>query len=90
MDEVIGEWRKLRYEKFHNLYSSPNIIRMVTSVRIRLAEYVARKRDKRSAFCVLLGESERGQQEDLDLVGRIMLKRDFESKMGWHGLDLSG
>jgi hypothetical protein len=28
-DEVIGNWRKLRNEEFHNLYSSPNIIRMI-------------------------------------------------------------
>jgi hypothetical protein len=28
-DEVIGEWRKLHNEEFHNLYSSPDIIRQV-------------------------------------------------------------
>jgi hypothetical protein len=29
-DEVTGDWRNLNNEEFHNLYSSPNIIRMMT------------------------------------------------------------
>jgi hypothetical protein len=32
-DEVTGGWRKLHNEKFHNLYSSPDIIRMIKSRR---------------------------------------------------------
>jgi hypothetical protein len=34
-DEVTGEWRKLHDEELHNLYSSPSIIRMIKSRRIR-------------------------------------------------------
>jgi hypothetical protein len=34
-DEVKEGWRKLRNEKLHNLYSSPNIIRMIKSRRMR-------------------------------------------------------
>jgi hypothetical protein len=30
-DEVAGDWRKLHNEELHNLYSSPNIIRMIKS-----------------------------------------------------------
>jgi hypothetical protein len=33
-DEVTGGWRKLHNEELHNLYSSPNIIRMITSRRM--------------------------------------------------------
>jgi hypothetical protein len=35
IDEKIRGWRKLHNEEFHNLYSSPNIIRMITSRRER-------------------------------------------------------
>jgi hypothetical protein len=34
-DEVAGDWRKLRIEGLHNLYSSPNIIGMIKSRRMR-------------------------------------------------------
>jgi hypothetical protein len=41
-DEVTGDLRKLHNEELHNLYSSPNIIRMMESRRMRLAGHVAR------------------------------------------------
>jgi hypothetical protein len=34
IDEVTGDWRKLHNEELHNLYSSPNVIRMINSRRI--------------------------------------------------------
>jgi hypothetical protein len=34
-DEVTGDWRKLHNEELHNLYSPPNIIRMIKSRRMR-------------------------------------------------------
>jgi hypothetical protein len=40
-DEVTGDWRKLHNEELHNLYSSPNIIRMIKSSSMRWAEHVA-------------------------------------------------
>jgi hypothetical protein len=43
-DEVTGEWRKLHNEGLHNLYSSPSIIRVIKSRRIRWAGHVARMR----------------------------------------------
>jgi hypothetical protein len=45
-DEVTGEWRKL----LHNLYSSPGIIRMMKSTRMRWAGQVARMGRKRNAY----------------------------------------
>jgi hypothetical protein len=41
-DEVTGGWRKLHNEKLHKLYSSPSIIRMTKSRRMRRAGHVAR------------------------------------------------
>jgi hypothetical protein len=37
---VTGDWRKLQNEELHNLYSSPNIIRMIQSRRMRWAGHV--------------------------------------------------
>jgi hypothetical protein len=41
-DEVKGEWRKLHNKEFHDLYSSPSIIQLIKSRRMRLAVHVAR------------------------------------------------
>jgi hypothetical protein len=41
-DEVTGDWRKQHNEELHNLYSSPNIIRIIKSRRMTWAENVAR------------------------------------------------
>jgi hypothetical protein len=41
-EEVTGRWRKLHNKQLHNLYSSPNIIRMIKFERMGRALYVAR------------------------------------------------
>jgi hypothetical protein len=55
-DEVIGVWRKLHDDEFHNFCSSPNIIRIIKSSRIRWAGYEARMREKRNTYRVLVGK----------------------------------
>jgi hypothetical protein len=57
-DEVTGDWRKLHNEKLHNLYSSPNIIRMVKSKRMTWARNVARMGEKRNTYKILVGKPE--------------------------------
>ena len=41
-DRVTGEWRKLHNEELNDLYSSPTIVRVIKSRRMRCAEHVAR------------------------------------------------
>jgi len=41
-DEVTGEWRKLHNEELRDIYSLPNIVRVVKSRRMILAGHVAR------------------------------------------------
>jgi hypothetical protein len=47
-DEVTEDWRKLHNEELHNLYSSPNVIRVITSRRMKWAGHVARMGEKRN------------------------------------------
>jgi hypothetical protein len=56
-DEIIAGWRKLHNE-LHNLYSLPNIIRMIKSRRMRQAGHVACMGEKRNAYRVLVGNVE--------------------------------
>jgi hypothetical protein len=57
-DEVTGEWRKLLNEELHILYSSPDIIRQVKSMRMRWAGHVARMGEERKVYKVLVGKPE--------------------------------
>jgi hypothetical protein len=53
-DEMMGGWRKLHNEELHNLYSSPNIIRIIKSRRVRRARHVAQMGAKRNAYRILV------------------------------------
>jgi hypothetical protein len=57
-DEVTGEWRKLHNEELNDLYSLPNIVRVVKSRRMRWAGHVARMGEDRGVYRVLVGKSE--------------------------------
>jgi hypothetical protein len=57
-DEVTGEWRRLHNEELNELYSSPNIVRVIKSIRMRWAGSVARTGEKRGAYRVLVGKPE--------------------------------
>jgi hypothetical protein len=50
---VAGGWRRLHNDELHNLYSPPNIIRVIRSRRIRRAGNAARMRDMRNAYIIL-------------------------------------
>jgi hypothetical protein len=55
-DEVAGEWRKLHNEELRDLYSSPSIIRIIKSRRMRWAGHAARMGEKRNAYRLLVGK----------------------------------
>jgi hypothetical protein len=57
-DQVTGDWRKLHNEELHNLYFSPNVIRMIKPRRMRWAGHAARMGEKRNAYRILLGKPE--------------------------------
>jgi hypothetical protein len=57
-NEVTGGWRELHNEELHNFYSSPIIIKMISSRRMRWTRHVARIREKRNACRILVGNPE--------------------------------
>jgi len=57
-DEVTGEWRRLHNEELNDLYSSPSIVRVIKSRRMRWAGHVARMDEERGVCRVLVGKPE--------------------------------
>jgi hypothetical protein len=57
-DEVTGEWRRMHNEKLNDLYSLPNIVRVVKSRRMSWAGHVARMGEDRDVHRVLVGKPE--------------------------------
>jgi hypothetical protein len=57
-DEMTGEWRKLRNEELRDLYSSPHIIRIIKSRRMRWAGHVAPVWKNRNAYRLLVRQPE--------------------------------
>jgi hypothetical protein len=58
-NEITGEWRKLHNEELIDLYSSPNIFRVITSRRMRWVWHVAHMGERRGIYRVLVGITER-------------------------------
>jgi hypothetical protein len=56
MDLTSGEWRKLYNKELHDLYSSPSIIRIIKSRRVRREGHVSRMGKKRNAYRLLVGK----------------------------------
>jgi hypothetical protein len=86
-DRVTGEWRRLHNEELNDLYSSPNIIWVIKSRRMRWTGHVARMGEGRGAYRVLVGRPE-GRRP----LGRPRhrwkdnIKMDLQ-EVGWGGMD---
>jgi len=57
-DEVTGEWRRVHNEELNDLYSSPNIVRVIKSRRMKWDGHVARMGEERGVYMVLVGKPE--------------------------------
>jgi hypothetical protein len=57
-EEVAGGWRGLHNEELHNVYASPNIMRMVKSRRMKWADHAGRMGEMRNAYSILVGKFE--------------------------------
>jgi hypothetical protein len=57
-DGVTGGWRKLHNEELHDLYSSPSIITIIKSKKMRWAGHVARMGEKMNVYRLLVGKPE--------------------------------
>jgi hypothetical protein len=86
-DHTKSEWRKLHNEELHDLYSSPSIIRIIKSRRMRWAGHVARKGKKRNAYRLLVGKPEgkrplgRSRRRWVDNI------RMYLGEVGWSDVD---
>ena len=83
-DAVKGEWRKLHNEELSDLYSLPNIVRVVKSRIMRWVEHVARMGQGRE-FTGFRWENLMGRDHwgDPDVDGRIILRWIFRK---WEGV----
>jgi hypothetical protein len=70
-EKVAGGWKRLHNEELHNVYASPNIIRVSKSGRMRWSGHVARMGKVRNVYKILLENLKvRGHLEDLGIIGR--------------------
>jgi hypothetical protein len=84
-DEVTGERRRQHNKELYALYSSPNIIRVIKSKRLRWAGHVARMGERRGAYRALVGKPE-GRRP----LGKPRRRWEDNIKMrevGWGGMD---
>jgi len=57
-DEVTREWRRLNNEELNDLSSSPNIVRVIKSRRMRWAGHMVHMGEERGVYRVLVGKPE--------------------------------
>jgi hypothetical protein len=83
--EEDGLWRKLHNDELHDLYSFPNIVRVVESRKMRWAGHVARMGEGRGAYRVLVGRPE-GKRP----LGRPRHRWEDNIKMGLGEIGIDG
>jgi hypothetical protein len=79
-DEVTADWRMLHNEELHKLYSSPNIIRMIKSRRMRWARHVEGMGDEECIYDI------GGRARRKETTRKTNIKMDLR-EIGWDGVD---
>jgi hypothetical protein len=93
--EVTEEWRRLHNEELNDLYSSPNIVRVIKSRRMRCAGQVARMGGERGVYRVLVGKPEgkrplgRPRRRWVDNI-RIRWDVGVWTGLGWPRIETGG
>ena len=78
-DEVTGEWRRLHNDELNYVYSSPNIVRVIKSSRMRFAEHLARMGEERRCIGSWWGNRrERDHWGDLGVDGLDNMRMDLQ------------
>jgi len=97
-DEVTGEWRRFHNEELNNLYSSPNIVRVIKSRRMRWARHVERMGEERGVYRVKVGKPEGKRPlgnlgvDGWIILGRISRRWDVGiwTGLGWPRIETGG
>jgi hypothetical protein len=89
-DEMTERWRKLHNEEVHDLCSSPSIIRMIKSRRMRWVGHVARIGEKMNVYKLLAGKPEGKRLQERPRYRWVdNIKTDLV-EIGWGGVDWIG
>ena len=87
-DEVIGELRKLHNKELNDLYSSPNIIWVIKSSRVKQAERVPHMGERRGVYRVLVGKPEGKRSPGRSKCSwENNIKMDLQEEDGGGGMD---
>jgi hypothetical protein len=86
-DEVTGEWRKLHNEELNDMYSSPNIVRVVKSKRMRWAGHVAHMRERRRVYGILAGKPDEKSSFGRPRPRRKVIIKMDRQEVGFEGMD---
>jgi len=97
-DEVMGGWRRLHNKKLNYLYSSPNIVRVIKSRRMRWAGHVAHMAEERGCIETWWGNRREGDHwGDLGIDGWLILgwiSRRWDvgiwTGLGWPRIETGG
>ena len=89
-EEVMGDWMRLHNEELNDLYSSPNIVWVIKSRRMRWVGHVARMGEEKGAYRVLVGKPEGKKPLERPRRRWVNIRMDLQEVgcgyVGWIGL----